>query len=33
VAEIIQIQDPNELREMSPEEFGLIIIDQEDEKT
>ncbi len=33
VAEMIEIQDPNELREMSPEEFGLVIIDQEDEKT
>ena len=33
VAEIIEIQDPNELREMSPEEFGLIIIDQEDDTT
>jgi len=33
VAEIIEVQNPNELWEMSPEEFGLIIMDKEDEVT
>jgi len=33
VVEIIEIQDPNELWEMSPEEFWLIIIDQDDDIT